>query len=72
MNENFKESFEKTRLAGIIAAGALDEVAKIAIPGTRTDELTSCVMSFLMIMVLTLLHFFIEDFLNHVVPQQTM
>ena len=37
MNKNFKESFEKTRLAGIIAAGALDEVAKIAIPGTRTD-----------------------------------
>ena len=28
MSENFKESFEKTRLAGIIAAGALDEVAK--------------------------------------------
>ena len=28
MNENIKESFEKTRIAGKIAANALDEVAK--------------------------------------------
>ena len=47
MNENFKESFEKTRLAGIIAAGALDEVAKIAIPGTRTDEIDKLCYEFL-------------------------
>ncbi len=39
MNENYKEAFEKTRKAGIIAAGALDEVAKIARPGIRTDEI---------------------------------
>ena len=26
MNENFKEAFEKTKIAGSIAAGALDEV----------------------------------------------
>ena len=39
MSANYKEAFEKTRLAGIIAAGALDEVAKIAKPGTRTDEI---------------------------------
>ena len=39
MSDNFKEAFEKTRIAGIIAAGALDEVAKIAKPGTRTDEI---------------------------------
>ena len=32
MIENYKEAFEKTRSAGIIAAGALDEVAKIARP----------------------------------------
>ena len=47
MNENFKESFEKTRLAGKIAAGALDEVAKIAIPGTRTDEIDNLCYEFL-------------------------
>ena len=39
MSENYKEAFEKTRLAGIIAAGALEEVAKIANPGVRTDEI---------------------------------
>ena len=30
MIEKFRESFEKTRIAGTIAAGALDEVSKIA------------------------------------------
>ena len=39
MNNKYSEAFNKTRLAGIIAAGALDEVAKIAKPGTRTDEI---------------------------------
>ena len=39
MIADYKEAFEKTRLAGIIAAGALDEVAKIAKPGVRTDTL---------------------------------
>tara|TARA_B100000989_G_C19503584_1_gene455410 strand:- start:115 stop:861 length:747 start_codon:yes stop_codon:yes gene_type:complete len=39
MNKNFKEAFEKTRAAGIIAAGALDQVSKIAIPGVKTDEI---------------------------------
>ena len=39
MDKNFKESFEKTKFAGMIAAGALDEVAKIAMPGIRTEEL---------------------------------
>ena len=37
MIKDYKEAFEKTRLAGNIAAKALDEVAKIAKPGTRTD-----------------------------------
>ena len=32
MSNNFKEAFEKTRLAGSIAARALDEVAKIVKP----------------------------------------
>tara|TARA_B100001121_G_scaffold310518_1_gene342146 strand:- start:566 stop:1315 length:750 start_codon:yes stop_codon:yes gene_type:complete len=39
MKESYKEAFEKTRLAGIIAAGALDEVTKIAIPGTQTSKI---------------------------------
>ena len=39
MSENYKESFEKTRTAGIIAAGALDEVSKIIKPGTKTIEI---------------------------------
>jgi len=36
MDKNFKDAFEKTRTAGIIAAGALDEVKKIIKPGIKT------------------------------------
>ena len=39
MNKNFKEAFEKTRIAGSIAAGALDEVSKIIKPGISTNEI---------------------------------
>ena len=39
MNEGYKESFEKTKKAGEIAAGALDEVAKIIKPGIQTDKI---------------------------------
>ena len=39
MSENYKEAFEKTRIAGSIAAGALAEVAKIIKPGTKTYEI---------------------------------
>ena len=39
MSNNFKDSFEKTRIAGIIAAGALDEVFKIIRPGITTNEI---------------------------------
>ena len=39
MNESYKENFEKTKKAGEIAAGALDEVAKIIKPGIRTDSI---------------------------------
>ena len=41
MSENYKEAFEKTRIAGSIAAGALAEVAKIIKPGTKTDEINN-------------------------------
>ena len=39
MNLNYKESFEKTKIAGSIAAGALDEVYKIIKPGITTEEI---------------------------------
>ena len=39
MSNNFKDSFEKSRIAGNIAAGALDEVSKIIKPGIRTSEI---------------------------------
>ena len=39
MSKNYKESFEKTKKAGEIAAGALDEVAKIIKPGIQTDKI---------------------------------
>ena len=41
MNADIKESFEKTRVAGSIAAGALDEVAKIIKPEARTEARTN-------------------------------
>ena len=37
----------KTRIAGEIAAKALDEVAKIAKPGTRTDEIDRLCFEFI-------------------------
>jgi len=39
MDTNFKEAFEKTRIAGSIASGALDEVKKIIKPGISTDQI---------------------------------
>ena len=39
MNSSFKEAFEKTKIAGEIAAGALDQIDKIIKPGISTNEL---------------------------------
>ena len=39
MDKNFKEAFEKTKIAGSIAARALDEVSKIIKPGISTDQI---------------------------------
>ncbi len=39
MDKNFKEAFKKTKIAGSIAAGALDEVSKIIKPGISTGEI---------------------------------
>ena len=47
MSENFEEAFNKTRLAGSIAAGALDEIAKIAKPGIKTEEIDKICYEFI-------------------------
>ena len=47
MNENFKEAFEKTRIAGSIAAGALNEVSKIIKPGITTAEIDKICYEFI-------------------------
>ena len=39
MIKDIKEAFEKTKIAGQIAAGALDEVNKIIKPGISTDKI---------------------------------
>ena len=39
MSVNYKEAFEKTKVAGSIAAGALDEVKKIIKPGISTEQI---------------------------------
>ena len=39
MNTDIKEAFEKTRVAGSVASGALDEVKKIIKPGISTDHI---------------------------------
>ena len=47
MDKDYSEAFEKTRAAGTIAAGALEEVAKIAIPGTLTEEIDKLCYEFI-------------------------
>mgnify|MGYP001290996651 FL=1 len=47
MEDKFKESFEKTRAAGKIAAGALDEVSKIIKPGITTEEVNKICYEFI-------------------------
>jgi methionyl aminopeptidase len=39
MSVDYKEAFEKTKIAGSIAAGALDEVSKIIKPGISTEQI---------------------------------
>jgi len=47
MAEYYKESFEKTRIAGSIAARALNEVAKIIKPGISTDDIDKVCYEFI-------------------------
>ena len=41
MIKDIEEAFDKTRIAGKIAAGALDQVAKIVKPGITTNQIDS-------------------------------
>jgi len=47
MTYDTKESFEKSRIAGSIAAGALDEVSKIVKPGISTDDIDKVCYEFI-------------------------
>ena len=47
MSEDIREAFERTRAAGIIAAGALDEVAKIIKPGITTNQIDNLCYEFI-------------------------
>ena len=47
MDQNLHEGFEKTKIAGSIAAGALDEVSKIIKPGVTTDEIDKICYEFI-------------------------
>ena len=47
MTYDIQESFEKSRIAGSIAAGALDEVAKIVKPGISTNEIDKICYEFI-------------------------
>ena len=47
MNTDYKEAFEKSRIAGSIAAGALDEVSKIVKPGITTNEIDKICYEFI-------------------------
>ena len=47
MSKNFQEAFEGTRAAGIIAAGALDEVAKLIKPGITTKQIDDLCYEFI-------------------------
>ena len=47
MSKNIKEAFEETSKAGKIAAGALDEVARMIQPGVTTNEIDNLCYEFI-------------------------
>ena len=47
MKNNYEEAFEKTRIAGSIAAGALDEIDKIIKPGISTNKIDNICYEFI-------------------------
>ena len=64
------ESFEKTKLAGSIASGALDEINNLIKPGITTAEIDDFCFNYIMTIKVFLPHYIIEVTLNHVVHQQ--
>ena len=72
MCNNFKEAFEKTKIAGSIAAGALDELTKIIKPGISTDEIDNTCYEYINDHKAYPLLYFTEVFQNHVVHLQIM
>ena len=47
MNNNYKESFEQTKIAGNLAAQALDEVTSYVQPGITTNKLDKICYEFI-------------------------
>ena len=47
MNTNYKESFEKTKMAGSLAADTLDEISTYVKPGITTDKLDKICYEFI-------------------------
>ena len=47
MNEEIQEAFDGTRIAGVVAACALDEVAKIIKPGVTTKQIDDLCYEFI-------------------------
>jgi len=47
MNNNYKESFEQMKIAGALAAGALDEVTTYVKPGATTEKLDKICYEFI-------------------------
>ena len=47
MTEEIQESFNKTRIAGSIAAQTLDEISKFIKPGITTDKIDSICYEFI-------------------------
>ena len=46
-NEKIQEAFEKTRIAGLVASQALDEVSKIIKPGITTEKIDDLCYEFI-------------------------
>ena len=70
MSDDIQEAFNGTRVAGIIAAGALDEVAKAIRPGITTNQIDSLCYEYINDTEDTQHLFFTEVFLSLVAPLQ--
>ena len=72
MSEDIREAFERTRAAGIIAAGALDEVAKIIKPGITTNQIDNLCYEFIKDNGACSAPLFYRGFLNRAVHHLTI